>query len=150
MKLEYWNNKFFTLELNSKHMSDIHKWPLLDSVLDATDRAIPLTSESKTGRSIYVGWASIGPIGKGDVWFYHHALCVPRMEERNRRSFGFTTIQRKDQWHPIASSKEKRIVPVFNIGALPETETFVKILKDHGILAHMAMPPLSIPELIKK
>ena len=150
MKLEYWNNKFFTLELNRNYMSEAHKWPLLDSVLDAADRAIPLTSESKTGRSIYVGWASIGPTGKPDMWLYHHALCVPRMEERSPRGFGFTIIQRRDQWHPIVSSKEKRLEPVFNIGALPESTTFVKILNDHGILAHMGMPELSVPKLIKK
>lgn len=150
MKLDYWSNKFFTLELNRNYMSEAHKWPLLDSVLDAADRAIPLTSESKTGRSIYVGWASIGPTGKPDMWFYHHALCVPKMEERNQRSFGFTLIQTKDRWHPIVSSKEKRLEPVFNIGALPESATFVKILSDHGILAHMGMSALSVPELIKK
>jgi hypothetical protein len=150
MKLEYWDNKFFTLELNSTHMSEAHKWPLLDSVLAATDNAIPLTSASKTGRSIYVGWASLGPSGNPDVWFYHHALCVPSMAERNKRSFGFSIMQRKDAWHRIVSSKKALIAPVFNIGALPESKTFVKILNDHGILAHAEMPALSTVELIKK
>jgi hypothetical protein len=150
MKLDYWNNKFFTTELNSKHMSDAHKWPQLDSVLEAADRNIPLTSRSAVGKSIYIGWAHIGPDGKPDMWFYHHMLCAPRIEGTGGRRFGFTLNRSEVPWLSIVSSKKKVLSPVFNVGELPESEVFVKILRDHGILARVGMPALSVAELIKK
>lgn len=131
-------------------MSDVHKWPELDSVLDAADRNISMTSKSAVGRSIYIGWAYIGSAGKPDMWFYHHALCAPKIEGISGRRFGFTVHRSEVPWLSIVSSKERVISPVFNVGELPESEVFVKILRDHGILAHTDMPALSVPELIKK
>lgn len=150
MKLDYWNNKFFTAELNSRYMAEANKWPLLNSILEAADKNIPMTSESRTGRSIYIGWAYIRVSGKPDMWFYHHALCSPGIEELHSRRIGFTLAKDDDSWISIASSIHGIICPVFNVGALPESLTFVKILRDHGISARIGMPALSVPELIKK
>ena len=84
------------------------------------------------------------------MWFYHHSLCAPGIDELHGRRFGFTVPKDDSSWLRIASSSDRIISPVFNVGRLPESATFIKILRDHGISAHIDMPALSVPELIKK
>lgn len=151
MKLDFWKHKLFTQELNSVYMSNEHKWPMLDSILDAADKQIPMVSGADYGVGIYVGWVNASPhsLTHGD-WFYHHAICLPGAHREATLRFRFTYALEPEQWRPIAESNTKILKPIFNVGLLPESSLFVKILNDHGIAASVDMPSMSGVELIKK
>jgi len=120
MKLETWAMRDFIFQLNS-YLPVLSKWPKLNEVIADTRRHIPLRSTASWGPGIFIGWED-----KSECWYYHHAICLPQKSISAGTLYGFH-----------GSSKESRhpddLVPVFNIGNIPETNKFVNIIKSHGM-----------------
>jgi hypothetical protein len=138
MKLEFWDSKFNILRLNNR-LPAKSKWPALEAIIDDCDANIDLRStlDSTYNSGIFIGWAykSTNILTR---WYYHHAICL---SYRTTQLFGYTSNE-------SSIAKEKRIFPVYNLGNLPESEAFVKILQKHNIKASIYDHTMKIPELV--
>lgn len=122
MKLETWAMRDFIFELNSC-LPVSSKWPNLAEVIADTRQYIPLRSTAISGPGIIIGWED-----DYELWYYHHSICLPEESISTGTLYGFHGSSKESQ-HP------RNLVPVFNIGSIPETNKFVNILKAHGISA---------------
>ena len=127
MKLDTWKMKSFAKELNSRLPDDL-KWPRLELILEETEESIPLKSSANSGSGIHVGWME-----SDYSWYYHHSICLPSISSGSGQViYGF------HGHHSASKPLPARLYPIFNVGDLPESQLFVKILNKHGICASLA------------
>lgn len=116
------------------------RWPNLEEILYECEQQIKFVSLDASGFPIFIGWAETS----ANEWFYHHAICLSHSLGIGM-PYGFHDSSIDDVY-----SGKLTIAPVFNIGSLPESVKFAKILRKFGIKARKDMPVLSRVELYER
>lgn len=153
MKLEFINRKESILSLN-RSLPEEHRWPFLETLLSKVEDTIPLFSvasrANEVGSGIFIGWGCSDSKEKSyqpDNWFYHYSVSILSNKARLNQNelFGYHNYDIQD-----FLSGRITIKPVFNIGSLPESKQFAKLLRSLGIQARQKMLPLSPVEFYER
>jgi hypothetical protein len=119
MKIKDWFAREDIFKVNAAISHTEDRWPNLDRVMAALE-SFPRTSVSKSGASIFMGWRSLS-----HEWIYHHGVCIT--DSRNGKGrYGFHDCS-------IEDIPRLRLVPVYNVGDIPESAAFLDVLESAGI-----------------
>jgi len=119
MKLEEWFAQGDILKVNAAIAHPEDRWPNLEAVMAALEN-FPRISVSKNGISIFMGWRT-----HHHTWAYHHGVCITDNGNTGSR-YGFHDCCMSD-------IPRMRLVPVYNVGDIPESAAFVAALASAGI-----------------
>lgn len=118
MKLDDWAAGWDILRINNLLLRPECRWPKLQE-LHAALETMPRMSSNSVGCGIYIGWRI------GDWrWAYHHGVCLPNGIIQGRHGF--------HSYYDFDNIADAQIIPTYNVGDIPESKKFLKIMASLG------------------
>jgi len=135
MKLDEWSAGWDILRINQLLPAGC-RWPKLQELHSALETMPRMSaySGSYAGMGIYIGWRTYDW-----RWAYHHGVCLPNGPCGNRHGFHGD--------YDFDNIADAQLFPTYNIGELPESRTFLKIMASLGFRRAALGETLVLPVL---
>jgi hypothetical protein len=135
MKLDEWAAGWDILRINSLLPLGC-RWPKLEE-LHAALGVFPRMSADSSGFGIYIGWRTTDW-----KWAYHHGVCLQNGSVHNR--YGF------HGYYDFDNIADAQLLPTYNVGDIPESKKFLKIMAALGFKTATLGQTLVLPVLAQQ
>lgn len=132
MKLDEWAAGWDILRINNLLRPEC-RWPKLQE-LHAALETMPRMSAERRGFGTYIGWRTTDW-----TWAYHHGVCLQNGPVENRHGF--------HGGYDFDNVADAQLIPTYNVGDLPESKKFLKIMASLGFKPATLGQTLVLPVL---
>lgn len=132
MKLDDWAAGWDILRINNLLRPEC-RWPKLQE-LHAALETMPRISSDGRAFGIYIGWRTTDW-----KWAYHHGVCLPSGPGENRHGF--------HGYYDFDNIADAQLIPTYNVGDVPESKNFLKIMASLGFKPATLGQTLVLPVL---
>lgn len=135
MKLDDWAAGWDILRINQLLPLGC-RWPKLQELHSALETMPRISADSK-GFGTYIGWRTTDW-----KWAYHHGVCLPNGPGGNRNGFHGD--------YDFDNIAYAQLFPTYNVGDVPESRTFLKIMASLGFRPAALGQTLVLPVLAQQ